>query len=206
MKVLMLNGSPHRSGCTDRALREVQSVLEKTGIETEIFWIGRETIAGCIGCGACSGGKPCFRNDAVNVFVEKAREADGFVFGTPVHYAAASGAVTSFLDRCFYCGKSAFAHKPGACVVSARRAGTTAAFDQMNKYLTISQMIVVSSQYWNNVHGNTPEEVEKDQEGLQIMRTLGRNMAWLLRCIEAGKKAGLLPPELEPWTGTNFIR
>ncbi len=142
----------------------------------------------------------------VNEFVAKAKGADGFVFGTPVHYAAASGAVTSFLDRAFY-GKSAvFAGKPGAAVVSCRRGGASAAFDQMNKYFTISGMPVVSSQYWNQVHGNTPQEVRQDAEGMQTMRTLGNNMAWLLKCIESGKREGIVYPEREAAVRTNFIR
>ena len=160
----------------------------------------------CIGCGACLKTGKCFREDGVNEFVEKAKTADGFVFGSPVHYASASGMITSFLDRAFY-GKSAlFQGKPGACVVSCRRGGASAAFDQLNKYFTINCMPVVSSQYWNQVHGNTPEEVKQDLEGMQTMRTLGNNMAWLLKCIEAGKAAGVSFPEREPAQKTNFIR
>ena len=185
MKVLLLNGSPKMEGCTYTALQEVAVTLQKHGIETEIFQVGAQPIAGCIGCGACVKTGKCFREDGVNEFVEKAKEADGFVFGSPVHYAAASGALTSFLDRAFYGKGSAFQGKPGACVVSCRRGGATATFDQLNKYFTISNMPIVSSQYWNMVHGNTPDEVRQDLEGLQTMRTLGNNMAWLLKCIEA---------------------
>lgn len=206
MKVLLVNGSPRAKGCTYTALCEVAGALEKNGVETEIFQVGASPVAGCIGCGACLKSGKCFVEDDVNEFVEKAKGADGFVFGTPVHYAAASGAVTSFLDRAFYGKTAAFAGKPGAAVVSCRRGGASAAFDQMNKYFTISGMPVVSSQYWNQVHGNTPEEVRQDAEGMQTMRTLGNNMAWLLKCIEAGKKAGILYPEREPAVRTNFIR
>lgn len=206
MKVILVNGSPKAKGCTYTALMEVAGALEKNGIETEIFQVGTKPIAGCIGCGACSKTGKCFIDDVVNEFVEKAKEADGFVFGSPVHYAAASGAITSFLDRAFY-GKSAvFAGKPGAAVVSCRRGGASAAFDQLNKYFGISGMPVVPSQYWNQVHGNTPEEVKQDEEGMQTMRTLGNNMAWLLKCIEAGKEAGITYPKREPALKTNFIR
>ena len=206
MKVILVNGSPKAKGCTYTALLEVAGALEKNGIETEIFQVGAKPIAGCIGCGACMETGKCFMNDVVNEFVEKAKEADGFIFGSPVHYAAASGAITSFLDRAFY-GKSAvFAGKPGAAIVSCRRGGASAAFDQLNKYFGISGMPVVPSQYWNQVHGNTPEEVKQDEEGMQTMRTLGNNMAWLLKCIEAGKEAGITYPEREPALKTNFIR
>ncbi|MCH5253146.1 MAG: flavodoxin family protein, partial [Lachnospiraceae bacterium] len=162
MKVLLVNGSPHKEGCTYTALKEVAGALEKNGVQTEIIWLGVDEIAGCIGCGACAGTGVCFRKDIVNEFVEKAGEADGFVFGSPVHYAAASGALTSFMDRAFYSGGGHLTGKPGAAVVSCRRGGGSAAFDQLNKYFTINCMPVVSSQYWNQVHGNTPEEVEQD--------------------------------------------
>lgn len=206
MKVILVNGSPKAKGCTYTALMEVAGALEKNGIETEIFQVGTEPVAGCLGCGACVKSGKCFMDDVVNEFMEKAKEADGFIFGSPVHYAAASGAITSFLDRAFY-GKSAvFAGKPGAAVVSCRRGGASAAFDQLNKYFGISGMPVVPSQYWNQVHGNTPEEVKQDEEGMQTMRTLGNNMAWLLKCIEAGKNAGITYPKREPALKTNFIR
>lgn len=205
--VLLLNGSCHEQGCTYTALREVAGVLEKEGIGTEIFQMGSDPIRDCIGCGGCGKlGKCVFQDDLVNEFVEKARKADGFVFGTPVYYAHPSGRVLAFLDRVFYSGGSAFAFKPGAAVASARRAGTTASLDVLNKYFTINRMPVVSSNYWNMVHGNRPEEVLQDQEGLQIMRGIGQNMAWLLRCIEAGKAAGIGYPETEPKIKTNFIR
>lgn len=206
MKVILVNGSPKKNGCTYTALTEVAGALEKNGIETEIFQVGNKPLAGCMGCGACLKTGKCFMDDTVNEFVEKAKEADGFVFGSPVHYAAASGAITSFLDRAFYGKGSVFAGKPGASVVSCRRGGASAAFDQLNKYFTISSMPVVSSQYWNQVHGTTPEEVRQDEEGMQTMRTLGNNMAWLLKCIELGKKEGISFPEGEKKIATNFIR
>ena len=208
MKVLMLNGSPHEHGCTDTALREVASALGKEGVESEILWVGKGPVRDCTACGACRklGGR-CVFDDQVNEALEKAAAADGFVFGSPVYYAHPSGAALSFLDRLFYAaGPDVFRLKPGAAVVSARRGGTTASLDALNKYFTISQMPVVSSQYWNMVHGNSPDEVRQDLEGMQIMRTLGRNMAWLLRCIEAGKAAGVPLPEREPAQRTNFIR
>ncbi|MBU3804706.1 MAG: flavodoxin family protein [Candidatus Cellulosilyticum pullistercoris] len=207
MKVVLVNGSPKAKGCTYTALCEVASALEKNGIETEILHVGTEAIRGCMGCGTCKklDGK-CVYNDSVNVFIEKAKTADGFIFGSPVHYASASGALTSFLDRAFYAGKSDLEYKPGAVVVSCRRGGASAAFDQLNKYFTISNMPIVSSQYWNQVHGNTPEEVKQDLEGMQTMRTLGNNMAWLLKAIDAGKKAGIDMPEKEVKVSTNFIR
>ncbi len=207
MKVLLINGSPHKEGCTYTALKEAADALNREGIETEIFHVGTGSIRGCIGCGGCSkAGKCVFGDDGVNAAVEKMKEADGLIIGSPVHYASASGAVTSFMDRFFYSGGKYAAHKPGAAVVSARRAGTTATLDQLNKYFMINEMPVVSSQYWNMVHGNSPEEVRQDAEGMQIMRTLGRNMAWLLRCIEAGKAAGVCLAEPEKRERTNFIR
>ena len=208
MKVLMLNGSPHEKGCTYTALAEVAGELNQAGIETEIMHVGGGTVHGCMGCGACGKlGKCIYSDDKVNEAVEKMRQSDGLIVGSPVHYASAGGAITSFLDRFFYSGSSAAAHKPGAAVASARRAGTTATLDQLNKYFMITQMPVVSSQYWNMVHGNKPEEVLQDLEGLQIMRTLGRNMAWMIKCIEAGKAAGITPPAgREERARTNFIR
>lgn len=207
MKVLLINGSPKANGCTYTALAEIAEELEKENIEAEIFHVGNKPIRGCIACGGCSktNGRCVFDDDTVNLALEKAEKADGFIFGSPVHYAGASGAMTSFLDRFFYAG-NCFQYKPGAAVVSCRRGGATAAFDQLNKYFTISNMPIVSSQYWNMVHGNTPEEVKQDLEGMQTMRTLGRNMAWLLKSIQAGKEAGIRLPEKEPRAVTNFIR
>lgn len=211
MKVMLVNGSPHRHGCTDRALQEVARMLEENGVEAEIFWIGAKPVGGCIACGGCDRTGACVFDDAVNEFRAKAAEADGFVFGAPVHYAHAGASLVGFMDRLFYSNGRAgqpdvFRHKPAAAVASARRAGTTAALDDIQKFFTISQMPVVSSRYWNNVHGNTPGEVEQDAEGLWTMRQLGRNMAWLLRSIEAGRAAGLEPPAQEPGARTNFIR
>lgn len=207
MKVILINGSPHAKGCTYTALEETAKVLNEEGIETEFFQVGTAPVAGCLGCGACRKTGKCFRNDdGVNTFVELAAGADGFIFGSPVHYAAASGALTSFMDRIFFSGGRNFAGKPAAAVVSCRRGGASAAFDQINKYFTISGMPVVSSQYWNQVHGSKPEDLKQDFEGLQTMRTLARNMAWILKCIEAGKKAGITYPEREPLQQTNFVR
>ncbi|MCM1107012.1 MAG: flavodoxin family protein [Blautia sp.] len=210
MKVLLANGSPHKEGCTYTALCEVAETLNEEGIQTEIFWIGNKPIGGCIACKACVQKGKCVFDDAVNQFREKAYEADGFVFGSPVHYAAASGSMTAFMDRLFYSeignGNKAFYMKPAAAVISARRAGTTATFDQMNKYFTIQEMPVVSSRYWNMVHGATAEQVKEDAEGLYTMRVLGRNMAYLLKCLEAAKKAGVALPKQEPAVFTNFVR
>ena len=206
MKVLMLNGSPHKNGCTDRALREIAAELAKAGVDSEIFWLGAKPAGGCMVCGACGKTGKCAFDGGVNEFVEKAREADGFIFGSPVHYAAASGSITGFLDRAFYSGSPAFQGKPGAAVVSARRAGTTAAFDQLNKYFAINEMPVVSANYWNMVHGSTAADVEQDLEGLQTMRVLARNMAWLMKCVAAGKAAGVERPAQEQKQRTNFIR
>lgn len=208
MKVLLLNGSPHRSGCTFRALKEIIIELQKEGIETELMHVGMHTVRGCKGCGNCRKnklGKCIFGDDPVNVAIAKMEECDGLIVGSPVHYAAAAGDITSFLDRMFY-ASGGFPYKPGAAIVSCRRAGSTAALEQLNKYFTISNMPLVPSAYWNMVHGNTPEEVEQDEEGLMVMRTVGRNMAWLLKSIEAGRKAGLTLPPDEGKIRTNFIR
>ena len=209
MKVLLVNGGPHKEGCTYTALKEVEKELKNEGIETEIFWIGVKPISGCIACKKCTENGKCIFDDAVNEFAEKCKNADGFVFGSPVHYAGATGALTSFMDRLFYStssNRSLFKLKPATCVVSARRAGTTATFDQINKYFTINQMPIISSRYWNMVHGSNPDEVRKDEEGLQIMRILGKNMAYFLKCQEAGKKAGIPIPKEEQITFTNFVR
>ncbi|MDF2510525.1 MAG: flavodoxin family protein [Herbinix sp.] len=207
MKVLLINGSPKAKGCTYTALCEIAGELEKENIETEIFQLGKDPIRGCTACGGCyTSGRCIFNDDVVNVGIEKVKEFDGIIVGSPVHYAAASGAVTSFLDRLFYAGGRSLAYKPGAAIVSCRRGGATSAFEQLNKYFTISNMPLVSSQYWNMVHGNTPDEVRQDLEGMQVMRVLGRNMAWLLKSIQAGKEAGIELPEQEERARTNFIR
>ena len=207
MKVLLINGSPHVRGCTYTALSEVASELINQGISTQIFHIGTDPIAGCIACGACrkNGGR-CFRNDVVNEVMSLAAQSDGIVLGSPVYYASISGQLSSFLDRLFFAGSALMANKPGAAVVSCRRGGASAAFDALNKYFTISNMPVVSSNYWNQVHGSNPAEVKQDEEGMQTMRQLGRNMAWLLKCMESGKAAGLALPETEERIWTNFIR
>jgi len=210
MKVLLVNGSPHEKGCTYTALEEVAKTLEKEGIKAEIFQIGAKPLSGCIACRKCRELGRCVFQDRVNEFLDTAKDADGFIFGSPVHFAAAGGAITSFMDRAFYAGmnsgKQIFYLKPAAAVVSARRAGTTATFDQLNKYFTISEMPVISSRYWNMVHGAAPEDVKKDLEGLQTMRILGRNMAWFLKCKEAGAKTGVPHPQCEEIVFTNFIR
>lgn len=206
MKVLLVNGSPRAAGCTNTALEEVAKTLGEAGIETEIFWLGAKPVQDCIACGKCREIKKCVFDDIVNTLIEKAKTADGFVFGSPVYYAHPSGRVQSALDRAFYAGKYAFAGKPGAAVVSARRGGTASSFDVINKYFGISSMPVVSSTYWNMVYGNTSDEVRRDEEGMQTMRNLGRNMAYLLRCIEAGKAAGIEAPAQEGAFKTNFIR
>ncbi len=208
MKVLLFNGSPRGEGCTYTALTEAEKTLREEGIDTEIFSVGKKPILGCIACHACSKlGKCAFGDqDGVNLFVEKAKEADGFIFGAPVHYASIAGAASSFLDRVFYSNSEVFARKPGAAVVSCRRAGSTASLDQLNKYFTISNMPVVSAGYWNMVHGSNPEQVRQDLEGMQMMRDLGRHMAWLLKCIEAGRQAGVPLPKQEDRVFTNFIR
>lgn len=206
MKVMLVNGSPHHEGCTYTALQEVAKALNADGIETKMFWIGIRPISSCLGCGVCSSEGKCAIDDVVNVFVEEAMDCDAFVFGAPVHFASANGAMISFMDRVFYSGKAAFEYKPAASVVSCRRGGATSTFDELNKYFTIRNMPVISSQYWNQVHGNTPEEVVQDLEGMQTMRTLGHNMAWILKCIEAGKAKGIEHPIREEQIKTNFVR
>lgn len=207
MKVLLINGSPNREGCTFTALAEVAGALEADGVGAEILWLGKNAINGCVGCGACRKLGKCVIDDIVNETLERVVSFDGFVVGSPVHYAAASGFITPFMDRLFYAGSGRMQYKPGAAIVSCRRAGSTAALDQLNKYFTINNMPLVSSQYWNMVHGNTQEQVRQDLEGMQIMRTLGRNMAWLVKCIAAGRTAGAEAPGPEqPRAVTNFIR
>jgi multimeric flavodoxin WrbA len=212
MKVLLVNGSPHQKGCTAAALSEVAKTLEANGVQTEMFWIGNQPIHQCIGCFACAKkGKCVFDDDPVNAFTKKAADFDGFVFGSPVYFAGMCGGMVNFMNRVFFSptrGKTGpFFMKPAAAVVSARRAGTTAALDQMNHYFLHGQLPVVPSRYWNEVHGNMPEEVRQDEEGMQIMRVLGRNMAWMLKLIDNGRKAGIAAPEQEDTRiATNFIR
>ena len=206
MKVLMLNGSSHINGTTMAALTEVGKALEEDGIEYEIFQIGGGPVADCLGCGQCTENGCIFSDDAVNAFVAKAKEADGYIFGTPVYYAHPSGRIQSFLDRVFYSSGKHFAQKPGASVAVARRGGTATTFDVLNKYFGITQMITVGSTYWNQVHGRNAEDAAKDLEGMQTMRNLGHNMAWVLKCLEAGKEKGLVPPTADRSNQTNFIR
>ncbi len=206
MKVLLVNGSPHEAGCTYTALSEVGEALRAEGVDTEMIWLGNKPVEDCIACGKCRELGKCVFDDVVNEFIGRAKEADGFVFGSPVYYAHPSGRVLSVLDRTFYAGKAAFAGKPGAGVVSARRGGTAASYDVLNKYFGISSMPVVSSTYWNMVYGNTPDEVRRDAEGMQTMRNLGRNMAYLIKCIAAGRAAGIEAPVQETAAKTNVIR
>lgn len=208
MKVILINGSPNEKACTYTALAEVAAALKKEDIESEIIQLGRGAIRDCTACYACVklDNKCVFDDDMINGVIEKIKAADGLVLGTPVYYAHPSGRILSLLNRVFFAGGKTFAGKPGAAVASARRAGTTAALDVLNKYFSISKMPVISSTYWNMVHGRTPDEVKQDAEGLQTMRTLGANMAWFLRSMDAAKKAGIQPPEQEPKVLTNFIR
>ncbi len=206
MKVLMLNGSAKPNGNTYAALSEIGKQLEKEGISHEIFQMGGDVVRDCIGCGQCTETGCIFADDKVNEFIAKAKEADGFVFGTPVYYAHPSGRILSFLDRAFYSGGRFFAFKPAASVVVARRGGCSASFDVLNKYFGISQMPVAGSTYWNMVHGCVPGEASLDVEGLQTMRNLARNLAWMLKCFEAGKEKGIPLPETERGNQTNFIR
>ena len=206
MKVLLINGSPRENGCTYTALREVADTLEKNGIETEILQLGKRPVQGCLVCGLCRKTGICAIDDAVNDIIDELDEIDGIIVGSPVYYAGVSGQITSLLDRLFYAAGSQLRGKPAASVVSCRRGGASAAFEIINKYFMMTNMPIVTSQYWNQVHGNTPEEVKKDLEGLQTMRTLAENMTWLLRSIEAGKKAGVPAPTYEPVIRTNFIR
>jgi multimeric flavodoxin WrbA len=203
MKVLMINGSPHENGCTYTALYEVAKPLQNLGILVEFFHIGQTPVWGCQACGVCHTHRgACVQDsDVCNQLIKKAETADGFIFGSPVYYSGPNGAFCAILDRAFYAGRESFFQKPAAVVLSCRRGGGTAAFDRLNKYLTINQMPVVSSQYWNVVHGMAPAEVKRDVEGLQIMRTLGKNMAWMLQALATVNK-----PASEARVGTNFIR
>ncbi len=206
MKVLMLNGSMHPNGTTFAALTEIGRELEQEGISYEIFQMGGDAVRDCIGCGQCSEKGCVFDDDRVNEFVAKAKEADGLIFGTPVYYAHPSGRILSFLDRVFYSSGRSFAYKPGAAVAVARRGGTSASLDVLNKYFGISQMPVVGSTYWNMAHGVNGLEALLDEEGMQTMRNVARNMAWMLKCFEAGREKGIALPQAERGKRTNFIR
>lgn len=205
VKVMLVNGSSRKNGCTGAALAEVARALHEEGIETETIWVGNAPLPDCIACGSCRKTGKCVFDDIANELAEKAENCDGFVFGSPVYYAHPSARLLAVLDRAFYSGGRHFAYKPGAAVLSARRAGTTASFDVINKYFTICSMPVVSSTYWNHVYGNQPEQVQQDKEGLMTMYNIGKNMAWLLRCIALGRENGLPHPENEK-ISTNFIR
>lgn len=210
-KVLLINGSPNEHGCTYTALHEVEGVLRRHGVETEILWLGRKPVAGCIACNTCARTGHCVFgpetfDDKVNRVLDELDSIDAIVAGSPVYYAAASGQITSFLNRLFYAGGRRMAGKLGTAVVSCRRGGAASAFDQLNKYFTISSMPVVSSQYWNGVHGDRPEEVRADLEGMQTLRLVGDNMAWLLRSMTAAREAGVVPYEREVRVKTNFYK
>ena len=210
MKVLLVNGSPHKAGCTHEALEYVGGALRAEGIEADEFWIGAKPIGGCMGCYQCVEKGSCvLAGDKVEEFLAIADEYDGYVFGSPVPYAGIAGNMKAFMDRVFFSnqGRVTFGQKPAAVVASARRAGTTAALEQLEKYIQYSEMFQVGSRYWNMVHGAVPEEVARDEEGVQIMQVLGRNMAYILKCIEAGRAAGVpLPAPIEHRVATNFIR
>lgn len=205
MKVLLVNGSSREAGCTAAALAEVERALHEEGIETERFFIGNKPLSDCIACGKCREAGRCVFDDAANALAEKAASCDGFVFGSPVYYAHPSARLLAVMDRAFYSGGRYFMHKPAAAVLSARRAGQPASMDVINKHFSICSMPIVSSTYWNHVFGNTPEEVRQDKEGLMTMYNLGKNMAWLLRCIELGKANGIPAPHNEK-VKTNFAR
>ena len=211
MKVLLFNGSPHTNGCTYTALEEIAKTLKEEGIDSEIYQLGTDPVAHCRACYACGQIGRCVIDDKVNDFVAKAENFDGFIFGSPVHYASAAAGIIAFLDRAFFVASKSgrshfFKHKPGTAIASARRAGTTATLDQLNKYFSITEMPIISGRYWNMVHGSKPDEVKKDLEGMQNMRILARNMAWHLKCKEAGEKAGIVLPKQEEIVYTNFIR
>lgn len=204
MKVLLINGSPHKNGCTYTALSEVAKALNNNDIDSEIFHIGMKAMQGCIACKKCYETKKCaFNDDVYNELFEKVKEADGIVIGSPVYYAGPNGSLCALLDRLFYSASYLLTNKPAAAVASCRRGGASATFDRLNKYFTINQMPVVSSQYWNSIHGNSAEEAKQDLEGLQIMRTLGNNMAWMIKTMKNSKEEF---PQRENRIATSFIR
>ncbi len=204
-KVLLINGSPHEFGCTYTALKEIENELQLNQISTDILYLGKKPVAGCIACNQCNATGKCVFQDKVNEVLEHLDEYAGIIVGSPVYYAGPAGQLCAFLDRLFHCGASRMAGKLAASVVSCRRGGASAAFDRLNKYFGVTNMHIVGSQYWNQVHGLTPEDVRKDEEGLQTMRTLAKNMAWLLNCIQAGEEQGGPRPQYEEPLWTNFI-
>lgn len=206
MKVLLVNGSPNEHGCTFTALSEVADTLHKHGIETEMLYLGKKPVAGCIACMKCFETGHCFRDDVVREIQDRLGEFDAIILGSPVYYSNPTGQILSFAQRLFFCKEGEMAGKLGASVVSCRRGGASASFESLNQFFTISNMPVVSSQYWNSVHGFTPDDVRKDEEGLQTMRSLGENMAWMLRCIKEGKKNNMNKPEYESRLRTHFIQ
>lgn len=206
MKVLLINGSPHEYGCTYTALKEAADALNARGIETEFFWVGNGSVQGCTACGGCRKTGKCIFDDPIAKLGVRMDEFDGYLFGTPVYYGGPSGQILSAMNRLFYSSSAKMAGKPVAAVVSCRRGGASAAFQQMNMHFMMTNMIIVTSQYWNQVHGNTPDEVRQDAEGMQTMRTLAENMTYVLRSLEAGKAAGVHAPQYEKKQMTNFIR
>jgi len=204
-KVLLINGSPNQKGCTYTALKEAADTLEKCGVETEIKWIAKNPLPGCIACRKCKKTGRCIFGDEVNDVTDQLSEIDGIIVGSPVYYASASGQSCSFLERLFFSAGDRLYGKPGAAVVTCRRGGAGSAFDRLNKFFSICNMPIVTSQYWNEVHGNNPSEIKQDAEGMQTMRTLAQNMAWLLKCLESGKAAGIELPKYEKPVQTNFI-
>ncbi len=206
MKVLLINGSPHREGCTYTALKEIQDTLRDSGIDSEIFWIGQKPIHGCVACGGCSVKGACVIDDGVNRVHERLGEFGGIVIGSPVYFGGITGQLKCFLDRLFYSAGDALCGKAAAAVVSCRRGGASMAFQSLNMFFGLSNMNMIGSQYWNQVHGLTPEEVKEDREGMQTMRTLAKNMAWQMKNTAAGAKAGIMPPVYEDRENTNFIR
>ena len=205
MKVLLVNGSPREHGCTYTALREAAVALERSGIETEVYWVGKD-VPGCTACGGCRKLGKCVIDDGVNRLIEKLDTYDGFIFGTPVYYGGPSGQILGFMNRLFYAASPKMAGKPVSAVVSCRRGGASVAYQQMNMHFMMTNMVVITSQYWNQVHGDTPDEVRQDAEGMQTMRTLAENMRFILQSIEAGRNAGIQPLTYEAKTFTNFIR
>lgn len=209
MKVILLNGSAKPTGCTWTSLHEMEKILHGDGIETEMIYIGNDPIRDCTACMKCKTDlvNECAYDDGgVNEFIQKAKAADGFVFASPVYYAHPSGRILSFLDRVCYSSASVLRHKPACAVVNARRAGTTAALDVLNKFISYAEMPLVTSSYWNLTYGVKPEDVPEDGEGIQTLQNLARNLSWVLRSLEAGKQAGILLPENEYGARTNFIR